>query len=64
MKVEVDPLKCEIAGICVKECPEVFRFQEGNKKAVAIPGDVPPSLEAKCREVAERCPAKAIRIME
>jgi ferredoxin len=29
MKVKIDELKCRTAGICVKLCPEVFRFQEG-----------------------------------
>ena len=33
MKIEVDQNKCGTIGICVKECPEVFRFQEGSKKA-------------------------------
>jgi ferredoxin len=64
MKVEVDAKKCETAGICVQECPEVFRFREGSKKAVSIRERIPPSLEQKCREVADLCPAKAVRIQE
>jgi len=64
MKVEVDAMKCEKAGICVKECPEVFRFQEGSKKAAATKEEIPPSLQKKCRGAAERCPTEAIRILE
>ena len=64
MKVVVDESKCETAGICVKECPEVFRFREGSKRAVAIEEGIPPSLQTECRRVAELCPAKAIRILE
>ncbi|MBN2299250.1 MAG: ferredoxin [Deltaproteobacteria bacterium] len=48
MKVEVDQVKCTTMGICVKICPEVFRFQEGSKKANAIPVDVPDHLVEKC----------------
>lgn len=64
MKVVVDGMKCETAGICVKECPEVFRFHEGSKRAVAVKEEIPLSLQTKCREVAKLCPAKAIRILE
>ena len=64
MRVKVDAMKCETAGICVKECPEVFRFQEGSKKAHAITEEIPPRRQRKCRKVADLCPAKAIRIVE
>lgn len=64
MKVEVDELKCETAGICVKECPEVFKFREGSKRATVVRDPVPASLERRCREIAERCPTGAIRIIE
>ncbi|MDY6910676.1 MAG: ferredoxin [Thermodesulfobacteriota bacterium] len=64
MKVAVDQMKCGTIGICVKECPEVFRFQEGSKKAVAVLDEIPPRLHGKCREVARRCPNEAIVITE
>jgi len=64
MKVEVDQNKCETIGICVKECPEVFRFQEGSKKAKVILGQIPPALQKKCREVARKCPSQAVIIYE
>ncbi len=62
MKIRVDQLKCDTTGICVKECPELFRFQEGSKKAEAIEEEVPAALERACMDVAARCPSKAIII--
>ena len=64
MKVEVDQLRCDTTGICVIKCPEVFRFQEGSKKATAILDEIPRSLERKCREIAGLCPREAIIISE
>ena len=64
MLVRVDPRKCKTVGICVRKCPEVFRFETGSKKAVAIEGEIPPNLEGKCRSVAELCPEDAIIIIE
>jgi len=62
MKVHVDQVLCETAGICVQRCPEVFRFQEGSKKATAIEGEVPKVLDERCFEVAAACPTGAIKI--
>ena len=64
MKVEVDQIKCGTIGICVLECPEVFRFQEGSKKAEVILKEIPPGLQQKCREVARKCPNEAIIVEE
>jgi ferredoxin len=64
MKVEVDQMKCGTVGFCVKECPEVFRFQEGSKKAAVIIGEIPPALQKKCRNAARKCPNAAITIEE
>ena len=64
MRVKVDQLKCETIGICVKECPQVFRFQPGSKKATVIVDSIPSELERKCREVARMCPNEAIIIEE
>lgn len=64
MRVEVDQRKCETTGICVKECPKVFRFQEGSKRATVIVDEVPPELEQKCRKIAQMCPTDAIIIRE
>jgi len=64
MQVEVDPVLCESIGVCVRECPSIFSFREGSKKAVTPEGDVPPALEERVREVALMCPNRAIRIIE
>ena len=62
MRIKVDQLKCDTSGICVKRCPELFRFQEGSKKAAPILERVPPALETECRVIAELCPTGAIKI--
>jgi len=64
MKIEVEQMKCQTAGMCVKICPDVFRFQEGSKRAAIILEPIPPSLEQKCRDAARKCPNKAISIEE
>jgi ferredoxin len=64
MRVEVDQLKCRTVGQCVKTCPEVFRFQEGSKRAKATVDPIPRGLEGKVREAARRCPEKAVLIKE
>lgn len=64
MKVKVDQMKCRTAGMCVKACPEVFRFQEGSKRAEVIMDPVPESLAQKCRNAARKCPNNAIDIDE
>jgi ferredoxin len=60
--VRVDPVKCEIAGICVEMVPEVFRFQAGNKKAVVYRDPIPAELEKSCAKAALACPTGAIQI--
>ncbi|MBI4774602.1 MAG: ferredoxin [Deltaproteobacteria bacterium] len=64
MRVKVDQLKCRTIGICVKECSEVFRFQEGSKRATVIIDPIPTEFESKCREVAIKCPQNAILVEE
>lgn len=64
MKVEVDQLKCMTIEVCVKELPEVFRFQEGSKKAMVLMDPIPSALEQQCRRVARMCPNEAIIITE
>ena len=62
MKVEVDQLKCGTIGICVKICPQVFRFQEGSKKAAVILDPIPEIYWDKCLRAARECPNKAVII--
>ena len=64
MKVSVDQLRCDTSGICVTECPTLFRFQEGSKKAEALMEKVPPSLEKVCIRIAALCPTGAIILEE
>jgi ferredoxin len=64
MQVWVDKQKCSIAGICVKECPEVFRFEPGSKKATVIIDRVPLQLQEKVRLMSVKCPEGAIIIEE
>jgi len=63
MKAIVDQRRCRTIGICVQQLPEVFRFQPGSKKAMVIKKVIPVDLEQKCREVAAKCPQKAITII-
>ncbi len=62
MRIVVDQDKCNGAGVCVQEMPNVFRFQEGSKKGAPIKPEVSSSLEAKLRKVAAMCPAGAIHV--
>jgi ferredoxin len=64
MRAEVDQLKCRTVGRCVKTCPDVFRFQEGSKRATVTVDPIPPELEGKVREAARRCPENAVIIEE
>jgi ferredoxin len=64
MRAKVDQLKCLTVGECVKTCPDVFRFQEGSKKATVLLDPIPFQLEGKVREAAERCPQGAVIIEE
>ncbi|HNY65455.1 MAG TPA: ferredoxin [Deltaproteobacteria bacterium] len=62
MRAEVDQIRCGTIGVCVKICPQVFRFHPGNKKAYVQMDVVPPEYEAKTLEAAEKCPNRAIII--
>lgn len=64
MKVVVDQMKCRTAGMCVKICPDVFRFQEGSKRATVILDPIPKSMEEKCRRASRQCPNDAVIINE
>ncbi|MEJ2725084.1 MAG: ferredoxin [Deltaproteobacteria bacterium] len=64
MKAEVDQMKCGTVGICVKICPEVFRFQEGSKKATVILDPIPPAFHDRCRRAARECPNNAVIVKE
>ena len=63
MRATVDPNRCDIAGICVVICPEVFRFHEGSKKEYVTRSEILKNLEQKRLEAAKKCPNKAIIIL-
>jgi ferredoxin len=62
MKAEVDQVKCGTIGVCVKLCPQVFRFHPGDKKAYVRVDEIPPEYEDKCIEAARKCPNNAITV--
>jgi ferredoxin len=62
MRVLVDMIRCSSVGNCIRECPEVFRFAQGSKKAVAKMEEVPPRLQKKCIQAAQSCPHGAVII--
>lgn len=64
MKVQIDQQKCNGAGNCVQELPQIFRFQEGSKKGIEKAKEVPPGLEQKVAKVARECPASAIIVLQ
>lgn len=63
MKVQIDQQKCNGAGICVQELSQLFRFQEGSKKAVEKTRDVPGDLEKTLLKTASKCPTGAIIVL-
>jgi ferredoxin len=64
MRAKVDQLKCRTVGECVKTCPDVFRFQEGSKRATVLLDPIPPQFEKKVRQAARRCPENAVIVEE
>jgi ferredoxin len=62
MKIKIDQLKCDTSGMCVKKFPQLFRFQEGSKKAEVIEEKLPLYLEPECKCIVEICPTGAITI--
>ena len=60
MRARIIQEKCGGVGMCVKTCPDLFRFQEGSKKATVLFDNVPPHLEKECLKAADSCPNKAV----
>ena len=63
MRASVIQNKCGTVGMCVKTCPDIFRFQEGSKKATVMFHRIPYHLEEKCRKAADLCPNGAIVVL-
>lgn len=64
MKAQVDQKKCGGVGVCVMISPEIFRFQEGSKKAAVMLDPIPRAFHEKCRKAKKECPNQAISIEE
>jgi ferredoxin len=60
MKFYVDQSKCKSHGICVQEYPDLFKFEPGSKKAVAIDKDFPPEQVIDSYRILRVCPVDAI----
>lgn len=57
----VEPRRCGALGLCVRDVPELFRFQEGSKRAAARFETVAAYLLRRARAAAAACPYRAIR---
>jgi len=64
MKLYVDQKLCESNGFCVKQYPELFRFSEGNKKAVATEAEIPVRYWKEYSELTRICPVSAISVVK
>jgi ferredoxin len=62
MRVRVDQEACVGDETCLTICPEIFKME--GEVAVTIMEEVPPDLQASCREAADACPVEAITIEE
>lgn len=61
-RARVDQRRCGAIGLCVREAPELFRFQVGSKRATVDAAQIPGFLERKVLSLAERCPYRAILV--
>ncbi len=61
MKIEVDKDKCLGCGLCVSSCPQCFKMEGGTSSVVK---DVKECKKCDLKQVADDCPAGAIKITE
>ena len=59
--VKVDQKKCIGCGLCVSLAPEVFELGKDGKSYIKK-GATCKGHEDKCKESAEGCPVKAIKL--
>jgi ferredoxin len=62
LRVRIDKNSCQSSGNCLEAAPEAFRFDEDGL-AEAGPG-VEGLSRARLLEIARRCPALAIAILD
>lgn len=60
MKVYVEQNICVGSQECVKNCPEVFKMEDG--KSHAYIDSIPKNLEEKVSAVEQGCPVSAIKV--
>jgi len=60
MRVNVNLELCCGNGLCVANCPQVFKLEDG--KAVVKVNEVLPDLQESCEMAAFSCPTNAISI--
>ncbi|TCM16433.1 ferredoxin [Novosphingobium sp. PhB165] len=63
MKVRVDPDLCAGFGICVGLCPEAFELHDDGYATVLV-GEVPAEFEDMVHRAVDRCPARAIFLVD
>jgi len=56
----IDYLKCDLCGICVELCPDVFEKQ--NNKIVILKNTVAPHSWTTCSACYANCPQHAIKV--
>jgi ferredoxin len=61
MKIQVDPLRCELHGQCAFVAPELFRIENDT---LIVETSVPDTLKQKALTAAKVCPQLAIKLLE
>lgn len=61
MKAFVDKTGCISCGLCISICPAVFTF-DSDRKAQAVPCDVPEGSIKSAISARKACPASVIDI--
>ena len=63
MRVEVDDDRCGGHGVCWSLCPEVFEIVDDGY-AVVLVDEVPTAHEEAVRAAVDRCPERAISLLD
>lgn len=63
MRIEIDRELCQANGLCEVEAPEVFRLGSDDKVEL-LQTTVDKSAATDVKNAMQRCPMRAIRIIE